>query len=236
VHELSELYDAEHRFLEEQAVMVNKATDHELQKAIENHIYQTRQHIRNLEQFFRELGQEPRREANEVAQRLVSKARQDIQETQDDALRDCAINAAVTKVEHFEMASYRALIAGAQLMMGQSMVMNLLNENLGQEEETARTAEQSAEELFRKALRAEAPEREGPIALVANLMAKTSDKLRSTEKDESKSSEGEGEKALLVEKAEEVANKLRSPEKKRTGKKPAVDKGVGEPGVKKGQS
>jgi hypothetical protein len=48
--------------------------------------------------------------------------------------------------------------------------------------------------------------------------------------------EGEREKALLVEKAEEVADKLRGPGTKRTRKKPAVDKGVGEPGVKKGQS
>jgi hypothetical protein len=50
------------------------------------------------------------------------------------------------------------------------------------------------------------------------------------------SQEGGREKALLVEKVEEAADKLRSPEKKRTRKKAAVDKGVGEPGVKKGQS
>ena len=160
-HELCELYDAEHRFLEGQVEMVHKATASELQRSIENHIYQTRQHIRNLEQFFGELGQEPRRETNEVAQGLVSEAQQGIQEAQDDALRDCEINAAVIKVEHFEMSSYRSLLTGAQLMMGQSTVVDLLNENLQQEEETARIAEQSAGELFRKAMRAEEPEGEG---------------------------------------------------------------------------
>jgi ferritin-like metal-binding protein YciE len=224
-HELSELYDAEHRFLEEQSVMVNKATDQELQKAIENHIYQTRQHIRNLEQFFRELGQEPRRETNEVARRLVSKARQDIQEAQNDLIRDCAIVAAVIKVEHFEIASYRALISGARLMMGQSMAMNPLNENLRQEEETARTAEQSAEELIQKAMQAEAPVGEGPI----DLMARVRDKLKAVEvkdksEDEPKGREGEREKALLVEKVEEVADKLRGQDAKRAEKKPEDDK------------
>src|SRR5215210_5454537 len=162
LHELCELYDAEHRFLEGQVEMVHKAADFELQRAIRNHIEQTRQHIRNLEQFFREFGQEPRRETNEVARGLVSEAQQGIREVQSDALRDCAINAAVVKVEHFEIGSYRALITGVRMMMGQSMVVdNLLETNLRQEEETAQIAEQSAGELYEEAMRAEQPEGEG---------------------------------------------------------------------------
>ena len=124
LHELAETYDAEHRFLEG------------LQSSIENHIYQTRQHIGNLEQVFRELGEEPRREANEVSQGLVNEAQVIMQETQSDALRDCAINAAVIKVEHFELGSYRGLVTGAQ-QMGQNEIVNLLNENTQQEEQTA---------------------------------------------------------------------------------------------------
>lgn len=170
LHELTEIYDAEHRFLEGQAVMVNKAADQELQRAIRNHIHQTRQHIGNLEQVFRELGQEPRRETNEVAQGLVSEAQQIVQEAESDALRDCLIDAAVVKVEHFEIASYRGLVTGARLM-GQSMVVDLLNANLQQEEETAQTAEQSAEELIQKAMRTEEPEEEG-------LIDKVKDRLR----------------------------------------------------------
>jgi hypothetical protein len=42
-------------------------------------------------------------------------------------------------------------------------VDNLLQTNLRQEEETARTAEQSAEELLQKALQAQQPEGEGLI-------------------------------------------------------------------------
>ncbi len=162
LHELTEIYDAEHRFLEGQAVLVNRATDQELQRAIRNHIYQTRQHIGNLEQVFRELGQEPRRQTNEVAQGLVSEAQQSIQEAESDALRDCLIDAAVIKVEHFEIASYRSMVTGAQLI-GQSMIVDLLNANLQQEEETAQTAEQSAEKLLQKAMQAEEPEPEGLV-------------------------------------------------------------------------
>ena len=163
-HELCELYDAERRFLQGQVEMVHRVTDNDLQRAIRNHIVQTRQHIENLEQFFRELGQESRRETNEVAQGLVSEAQEGIQEAQTDALRDCLINAAVIKVEHFEIGSYRSLITGARLMMGQSIVVDdLLETNLRQEEETAQIAEQSAETLLQKAMQAEVPEAEGLV-------------------------------------------------------------------------
>lgn len=170
LHELCELYDAEHRFLEGQVQMVHRATDSKLQRSIENHISQTRQHIRNLEQFFRELGQEPQRETNEVALGLVSEAQEGIEEARSDALRDCVINAAVVKVEHFEMASYRGLITAARLMMGQSMVVeNLLETNLRQEEETAQIAEQSAEGLLQEAMQTEQPEGEGLLDKVKRL-------------------------------------------------------------------
>src|SRR5215218_414005 len=160
VHELGEIYDAEHRFLDEQVRMVHRATDGDLQRSIESHILQTRQHIGNLEQFYRELGEEPRRETNE--------------EAQGDALRDCAINTAIIKVEHFEIGSYRGLVTGARLMMGESVVVgNLLEANLQQEEETAQIAEQSAEGLLQKAMRTEAPEQEG----LADKMSRLKDRL-----------------------------------------------------------
>jgi ferritin-like metal-binding protein YciE len=179
LHELCELYDAEHRFLEGQVEMVHRATDGELQSSIENHIYQTRQHIRNLEQFFRELGEEPRRETNEVARGLVSEAQEGIEEAQSDALRDCVINAGVVKVEHFEIGSYRGLISGARLMMGQSMVVDdLLQTNLQQEEETAQIAEQSAEGLLLEAMQAEQPEGEGLMDKVKKVKDRVEERIK----------------------------------------------------------
>jgi ferritin-like metal-binding protein YciE len=74
------------------------------------------------------------------------------------------ISAAI-KVEHFEIAPYRALVTGAQ-QMGQREVVNLLNENL-REEETAQIAEQSTPELIQKAMRQEGQqEEEGEKGLI----------------------------------------------------------------------
>ena len=107
---------------------------------------------------------------------MVSEAERSVQEAQSDALRDCAINAAVIKVEHFEIGSYRALMTGARLMLGESVaVRNLLEANLQQEEETAQIAEQSAEELLQKAMRAEAPEQEGFAEKMSRLKNRLTD-------------------------------------------------------------
>ncbi len=162
LHELSEIHDAEHRFIEGQQEMVEQATDEDLKGAIREHLEQTRQHAVNVERVFTELGQEAHRETNEVAEGLVSEAREGIQEARSDALRDAAIVSAVIKVEHFEMGSYRSLVTGAQLM-GQTEIERLLRENMEQEEETARIAENSAEELLRKAMQEGGQEEEGLI-------------------------------------------------------------------------
>lgn len=154
-YEVGHIYDAEHRFLESQQEMVQEAADQDLEKALQEHIEQTRLHIRNLEQVFDLLDQQPRRQTSHVAQWLVNEAQQSIQQTQgEEAIRDCAINAAVIKVEHFEMGSYRGVVTGAQLM-GQTEMADLLDQNMRQEEETARIAERSMGELLRKAQQAE---------------------------------------------------------------------------------
>ena len=131
--------------------MAQQASDQDLRSAIEEHIGQTEQHARNLEGIFEQLGQQPQRATNEVAQGLVSEAQQVMQEVQDENLRDCAINAAVIKVEHFEMGSYRGLVNAAQ-QMGQDEIVNLLQQNMREEEQTAQTAEQSAPQLLQKVL------------------------------------------------------------------------------------
>ncbi len=150
VQALGEVYDAEHQFLEGQQEMEQQATDEDLKSSIQQHISDTELQISNLEQVFEQLGQQPQRQTNEVAQGLVSQAQQNMQAAQNEAIRDCAIIAAVIKVEHFEMGAYRGLVTGAQ-QMGQDEIVNLLSENMQQEEQTAQIAEQSAPDLFQKA-------------------------------------------------------------------------------------
>ena len=152
LHELAEIYDAEHTIVFGLQAMGQGATDEDLRNAVEQHLEQTQGHIQNLEQVFNQLGQEPHRVTNEIAQGAAQELQKGLGEAhQSPELVDSVIVSAAIKVEYFEIASYRALITAAQ-QMGQDEIVNLLNENLQQEEQTAQIAEQSAPELIQKAM------------------------------------------------------------------------------------
>lgn len=153
LHELAEMYDAEHTIVFGLQAMDQGASDEGLRSAIQNHLEQTQGHIQNLERVFNQLGQDPYRETNEIAKGAAQELQKGLGEAhQSPELVDCVIISAATKVEHFEIASYRGLITGAQ-QMGQTEIVDLLQQNLRQEEQTAQIAEQSAPDLIQKAMR-----------------------------------------------------------------------------------
>lgn len=154
IHEIGDIYDAEHRFLEAQQEMMQQASDTKLKTMIREHIGQTEQHIRNLDQVYQLLGQKPQRVKCDAATGLVSEGQKGMKEASGNpAIRDCLIGGAASKVEHYEIASYRGLITGAE-QMGQSQIASLLRQNLQQEEQTAQRLEQSAPQLLQNAMSA----------------------------------------------------------------------------------
>jgi ferritin-like metal-binding protein YciE len=155
IHELGDIYDAEHQFLKGQEQMLQNATDPNLQQMISQHIEQTRQQISNLEQVYSTLGQKPERVMCDGAKGIVSEGQKMLKEISGSSeLRDCAIAGSASKVEHYEISTYRGLITGAELM-GQQEIVSLLQENLEQEESTAMLIEQSTPTLLQKAMQAE---------------------------------------------------------------------------------
>ena len=154
VHELCLTYDAEHQFLEAQQEMLGQASDEHLQSMVQNHINQTQRQIQNLEQVFGQMGLEPQRQTSQAAQGLVADGRTGLQEAEGGPVVDTLIAGAQAKVEHFEIACYRGLVTGAQQMGQDEEVVDLLQQNLLQEEETAQMVEQSAPQLLQKAMQA----------------------------------------------------------------------------------
>ena len=151
LNELADIYDAEHQFLEAQQQMLQQASDQQLQSMLQTHIDQTQQQIENLEQVYSQMGQQPERQTCEAAEGLVADGQKKVQEAQAGPIRDTLIAGAQLKVEHYEVASYRGLLTGAQ-QMGQSEIAGLLLQNLQQEEQTALLVEQSAPMLLQKAM------------------------------------------------------------------------------------
>ncbi len=155
VHELADLYDAEHQFLAGQRQMQQQARDAKLRTMIMEHISQTQDQIKNLEQIFGILGEQPKRQPCSGAKGLIEEATKVMHEATGDELRDSLIGGAAAKAEHYEMVSYADLITGAE-MMGQKKVVSLLKTNRDQEVRTARRMERAGPRLLKRVLTAEA--------------------------------------------------------------------------------
>ena len=152
IHDLGDIYDAEHRFLEAQQQMVQQAKNPTVKTLLQEHITQTEQQIQNLEQVYSTLGEKPKRIKCDAATGLVSEGQKLMKETSGNpALLDVAMTGAQAKVEHYEVACYRGLIEGARIM-GQDQVLQLLQQNLQQEEQTAKRVEQSIPQLLQQAM------------------------------------------------------------------------------------
>lgn len=151
VHGLGDIYDAEHRFLDAQQEMMQQAKASELKSMLRQHISETEAQIRNLDEVYQTIGAKAKRIKCDAAVGLVNEGQKGMKEAADDAnIRDCMIADTASKVEHYEIASYRSLITLCE-EMGQSSVLPLLKQNLQQEEQTAQLVEQSAPMLIQKA-------------------------------------------------------------------------------------
>jgi ferritin-like metal-binding protein YciE len=152
VHDLADIYDAEHRFLEAQRQMKEQASSPQLKAMLVDHIEQTAQQISNIEQIYQQLGTRPVRVKCDAAVGLVTEGQKGMQESMGNpAVRDCMIASAAAKVEHYEVASYRGLVTAAE-GMGQTQIATLLRQNLQQEERTAHLVEQSTPMLLQQAM------------------------------------------------------------------------------------
>jgi len=152
IHGLGDIYDAEHRFLEAQQKMLPNATSETVQTMLETHIAETEAQIENLEKVYEILGLTAQRVSCDGAAGIVLEGDKLLKETSAvPALADLAIVGGCSKVEHYEIASYRGLIAGAE-SMGQDDIVELLTENLDQEENTAELLEDTMPTLLEKAV------------------------------------------------------------------------------------
>ena len=149
-HELADMYDAEHQFLEAMGKMRESASDPKLQEMLEEHMQQTEEQIAKLQEVFSELGKEPERQECMGAKGLVAEATKMMEEAGSPELRDAVIVGAATKAEHYEMVSYGDLIDGAEMMKKRKAV-KLLTENREQEVSTARRLERISPRLGKAA-------------------------------------------------------------------------------------
>jgi ferritin-like metal-binding protein YciE len=149
LHELGDVLYVEEK-LEQEVLpqLIGEVTDPELRKGFEKHLEQTRSHIENVESVFEELGEQPTSEecvGFEGLRREHDKMTGEVAQ----ALLDAVATASATKAEHYEIAAYEGLITKARAM-GEKRAVDLLEQNLKDDKETARQLESIAKRLSKE--------------------------------------------------------------------------------------
>jgi ferritin-like metal-binding protein YciE len=120
----------------------------EIKSALREHRAQTRQHVANVEQCFRLLGEEVDDSPCPTIEAMTKEAKATLKKA-DDSLADIVVLSAAGEAEHHEIAVYEALIANAQAR-GEIEVVALLRRNLEQEEHALAIARSSLQQVARE--------------------------------------------------------------------------------------
>ena len=112
--------------------MIEKATNRDLTKGLQDHLEETKKQIARLEEVFKKLGQDPQGVKCPAIDGLISEADDVAGEVADKEVLDAAIVGAAQSVEHYEIARYGTLIAWAE-SLGHDDIIRLLNTNLNEE-------------------------------------------------------------------------------------------------------
>ena len=144
VHELKDLYDAEHRLTEALPQMAEAASSPDLKQAFTTHLQETQGHIRQLEQVFAQLGQEPERQACKAMKGIIDEGSDMLSAKGDDKVRDAALIASAQRAEHYEIAGYGTVRTFAN-QLGHNDVAQILQAILEEEGATDKKLSMIAE-------------------------------------------------------------------------------------------
>ena len=140
VHGLSDMLDAERKILGILGESQDDVSNEQLRKALESHYKQTEGQIDRLEKCFDELDEEPQETECKGIIGLKQEKEEFIKQDPSDDLLDIFTAGAAAKVEHYEIASYNALIDHAE-QLGLKKAVRLLQQNLREEEQTLKKME-----------------------------------------------------------------------------------------------
>jgi ferritin-like metal-binding protein YciE len=133
LHELGDVLYAEKTLIKALPKLREEASDEELASGFADHLEETRQHVKNLEQAFEVLG-EPATAEKCPGIEGIKKEHDDFvaNESPSSDVLDAFLTGAGARTEHYEIAAYEGLVTMATAM-GEDDVASLLNKNLEQE-------------------------------------------------------------------------------------------------------
>jgi len=153
--ELKDIYWAEKALTKAIPKMIKHATSAELVEALENHLMETEEQVKRVEQVFELTGKKAIAKKCEAMEGLIKEAEEIMEECEEGAMCDAGIISAGQKVEHYEIASYGTLRQFAETL-GLAKAAALLEETLNEE----KLADEKLTEVALSAVNVQASEEE----------------------------------------------------------------------------
>jgi ferritin-like metal-binding protein YciE len=157
--ELMDMYDAEQRIIRGLEKLAEAADAPEVKDAFQEHMRETQDDIKKLEQVFDSFGMKPKAKKCEGIVGVLEEGDEIASEFKGSPACDAALISAAQKVEHYEIASYGCLQEWAELL-GNEEAAGILQEILDNE----KTTDESLTELARASRNREAAEPAGVAA------------------------------------------------------------------------
>jgi ferritin-like metal-binding protein YciE len=138
LHELGDVLYAERTLVKTLPKLQEEASDDELAEGFGDHLEETRQHVKNLEQAFEALGEPVKAEKCPGIEGIKKEHDEFVtNESPSPEVLNAFLTGAGARTEHYEIAAYEGLVTMAEAM-GEDEVARLLNENLTQEQKALR--------------------------------------------------------------------------------------------------
>ena len=135
IHGLSDIYSAEKQMTKALPKLAKAATNPKLTAGFEQHLTETEGQIERIDQIVEQTGIKLQRIKCKAMEGLTEEGEETIKEIEKGAVRDVMLIAGAQKVEHYEIATYGALVAMAE-KLGFTKAAKLLNDTLEEEKAT----------------------------------------------------------------------------------------------------
>lgn len=132
VHELHDLYSAEKQLTEALPDMASAASAPLLATAFRDHLGETENHLKRLDECFIILGESKKTMKCKGMEGLLKEGASMAEEEGNPLVRDSGLIGAAQRVEHYEIAAYGTAVELAG-MLGEEPVADLLRQTLEEE-------------------------------------------------------------------------------------------------------
>jgi ferritin-like metal-binding protein YciE len=151
INKIQVLYDVETSLVKALPKMQKAATDRDLKNGFADHLVETKNHVKRIENIFSLLNISPKKLKSEAIRGLIKDGEWVVGHTSPKDALDASLARAAQYVEHYEMAGYMGAISWAEdLEMGE--VESLLKETLAEEKAANEKLDEAGSKIQKETL------------------------------------------------------------------------------------